>query len=440
MSASTPLPRRHPLRASVASATILVLGLLLLLAAASTTACQPPGGKPETPSGGTTAPKKAVVPLTAEETANVSLIAFAHSRTGEEADTRWGFVDTKGRLVLPLAYQNVYGFHEGLAAIRVKGKWGYIDEKGTTVIKPTYFDTRGFCDGLAVVQKAESDQLVGFIDKTGKMAIPAKFDKSKTNGFTEGLALASLPKGKLGFIDKTGAWAIKPTYSRARPFSQGLAAFKDDSGKWGFIDKTGQIAIAAKYADAGSFTDGLARVQPDKDGKWGYIDNTGRMVIKPIFTNAWAFNQGLARVKVKDEDMGLWAFGFIDKAGAIVIPTQTYQERDPLQLETAANSLPRSSAIGGYVDGMGRRVVDGESSRAGMYGDGMANLTSYDEFGYMTRDGKWIVKPQRGWGENPYGGYAAYVTKKGMGVMETATGKMLIEPGSLPRKAKAAQP
>ncbi|MCO6147301.1 WG repeat-containing protein [Flavobacterium sp. NRK1] len=46
--------------------------------------------------------------------------------------------------------------------------------------------------------------------------------------------------GKLGYIDKTGQFVIKPVYDKARSFSEGLAAVKDQK-KWGFLDTKGQL-------------------------------------------------------------------------------------------------------------------------------------------------------------------------------------------------------
>jgi hypothetical protein len=37
-----------------------------------------------------------------------------------------GFVDKKGREVVPLKYDAVQSFSEGMAAVRLEGKWGFI--------------------------------------------------------------------------------------------------------------------------------------------------------------------------------------------------------------------------------------------------------------------------------------------------------------------------
>ena len=76
-------------------------------------------------------------------------------------------------------------FHEGLAAVQLgKNKQGYIDKKGNIVLKGYYFAGR-FSQGLAAIQKTK-DGMLGYIDKTGKWAIPPKYE---TAGFFYGYGL-----------------------------------------------------------------------------------------------------------------------------------------------------------------------------------------------------------------------------------------------------------
>ena len=51
---------------------------------------------------------------------------------------------------------------------------------------------------------------------------------------------------KFGFIDKTGKLVIPAQFDDAEPFSKGLAVVKI-KGKYGFIDKAGKLVIPAKF-------------------------------------------------------------------------------------------------------------------------------------------------------------------------------------------------
>ena len=62
--------------------------------------------------------------------------------------------------------------------------------------------------------------------------------------------LASVKRyGKYGFIDQTGKVVIPLKYDDALYFNEGLASVKRN-GKWGFIDKDGKVMIPLKYDDA----------------------------------------------------------------------------------------------------------------------------------------------------------------------------------------------
>jgi hypothetical protein len=65
---------------------------------------------------------------------------------------------------------------------------------------------------------------------------------------------------RYGFIDATGKMVIPAAYEKAYKFSAGLAAVKTGD-KWGFIDKTGKMAIEPRFAAADFFSEGLARVR-----------------------------------------------------------------------------------------------------------------------------------------------------------------------------------
>ena len=78
---------------------------------------------------------------------------------------KWGFVDPSGEVVPPL-YDEVYGFHDGIAAVSRDGKWGFIDPVGTEVISFNYDFASGFRDGVSVVM---DDGWWGLIDRGGNL-------------------------------------------------------------------------------------------------------------------------------------------------------------------------------------------------------------------------------------------------------------------------------
>ncbi|MDD2568311.1 MAG: WG repeat-containing protein [Clostridia bacterium] len=67
------------------------------------------------------------------------------------------------------------------------------------------------------------------------------FDKPNQN-LANNLYPAYIEKGKWGYIDASGAWAIEPMYEEALDFT-GKVAWVKLNGKWGAVDKSGKPVI-----------------------------------------------------------------------------------------------------------------------------------------------------------------------------------------------------
>jgi len=81
----------------------------------------------------------------------------------------YGFVNEKGKTVIPFVYEKASSFSEELAPVQKKEKWGFLNNKGKIVIPFVYEEAHSFSEGLACVKK---DGKYGFIDKENKEVIP----------------------------------------------------------------------------------------------------------------------------------------------------------------------------------------------------------------------------------------------------------------------------
>ena len=115
-----------------------------------------------------------------------------------EYNWKYGFIDTSGKEVIPLKYDNADDFSEGLARVKLNGKCGYIDTSGKEVIPLKYDNADDFSEGLASV---ELNSKWGYIDTSGKEVTPFKYDYAWD--FSEGFAKVKL-NGEWCTIDKTG--------------------------------------------------------------------------------------------------------------------------------------------------------------------------------------------------------------------------------------------
>ena len=68
----------------------------------------------------------------------------------------WGFIGPRNRFVIPVRYNNLGNFGEGLAPAAADARWGYLDVRGDWEITPQFEDARTFSEGLAAVKVEKS--------------------------------------------------------------------------------------------------------------------------------------------------------------------------------------------------------------------------------------------------------------------------------------------
>ena len=240
------------------------------------------------------------------------------------------FINKENKILFTVDKAEIcFGFSEGMARVKIKGKWGYIDKTGKVIINPIYDDAKEFKDGLAAVAKIDEkkkEKQWGFIDKSGAVKINFQFveDKEKfwcePDNFKEGLAFVSSDGKQWGCIDKEGKYQINPQFEgyfgMPYGFKNGVSVVSQGNS-FGYIDKNGKYIINPQYKDANAFSaNGLAAVQ-HSDGKWGFINKEGKYEINPQFEEvAKGFYGGVAFVKSSDK------YGIIDKKGLYVINPQ----------------------------------------------------------------------------------------------------------------------
>lgn len=138
-----------------------------------------------------------------------------------------GYIDSKGRLVIPYTYDTCRAFSEGFAAVKVAEGYRLINKAGEFV-GDAFDDIGPFSDGLAAVRvdKTPARRLWGFIDAKGTLVIPHRFTDFNKPRFRDGLALVEIAElrdpskpddtsysntlKKSGYINQKGAWVYGP--------------------------------------------------------------------------------------------------------------------------------------------------------------------------------------------------------------------------------------
>jgi hypothetical protein len=138
-------------------------------------------------------------------------------------------------------------------------KYGYVDNKGNLVIGLEWDYATEFENGLGCVEKAEK---YGYVDKDGKLAIALDWDMAWR--FSEGLGRV-MKDDKRGYIDTNGKVVVALEWDGARDFNNGVAIVKKD-GLYGLIDTSGNIIAKPQWKDIGSFNDGIANADLPEGG------------------------------------------------------------------------------------------------------------------------------------------------------------------------------
>jgi hypothetical protein len=105
-----------------------------------------------------------------------------------ERNGKWGFIDENGNIVVTPKYDYVRNFSEGMAAVSNGGeffgvddvwwggppiydggKWGFIDKAGNEIVPIKYDEVGHFVEGITTVWLNDD---MGIIDKTGREIVP----------------------------------------------------------------------------------------------------------------------------------------------------------------------------------------------------------------------------------------------------------------------------
>jgi hypothetical protein len=260
--------------------------------------------------------KKAVQALyDFRETRAVYLFPFVRKLIG---GNKWGYMDAKGKMVLPENFDRAEDFQEnGLAIVGLMDKSGVINDNGYFIVKPIYDTIDPFSEGRAVV-----NDLRGFkvIDENGK-EITEKAYSIIVGEYKEGrvraVKLDEHGQYLYGYLNKRGKEVIPIIYETASDFVQGKAVVKTKEGRFQLINLTGTVIQTYSFPYVGNYGEGLLPFKKSNEGKSGYINEQGKIVIEPQFSNGEAFIDGRAIVSLAENNND--RYGVIDRTGHFVI-------------------------------------------------------------------------------------------------------------------------
>lgn len=190
-----------------------------------------------------------------------------------ERNGKVGCIDRTGKEVIPVIYDELSEFIDGMSSAKKDGKSYFVDKSGKSYFYP-YDTIENFRDGVAIVSKAYK---YGIINKAGKVIVPLNYDSLS---YTEASGLYWAGKYdktvkkqnvypiKYALMNKSGKLLTQPLYSELYLFSEGLVVV-NRNGKYGYMDKNGKEVIPCIFDYVNQFVEGVAEVR--LNNRWGLI-------------------------------------------------------------------------------------------------------------------------------------------------------------------------
>ncbi|MEM6398365.1 MAG: WG repeat-containing protein [Bacteroidota bacterium] len=325
----------------------------------------------------------------------------------DEAEYKWGFADTTGRLAISGRFDEVRPFtKEGLALVRENGRWYFIDPQGQQ-IGQNWRTAWPYSEGLARVQSDQDS--FGFVNTEGQLIIPATY--LSAGDFAEGHAWIRTEAG-YGLIDNSGQIVIEPQYEKLSDLSNGRLVFKQkekyglrnlqkvliepqydrltDDGdllrakqdkRHGYLSPDGRWLIEPAYQIATPFADDRAAVL--LNGQWQLIDQSGKNYLKDEYQQVYSAGEGLWIVESNGQ------YGAIDTNGQLIIPLE-YEEIQPFSSGLAVFS---QDGLWGYLRPDGSQAFPPEFGLAWPFKDNLARVATRQGFVMIDKSGALKVRP-----------------------------------------------
>ncbi|WP_080693469.1 WG repeat-containing protein [Pseudomonas chlororaphis] len=177
---------------------------------------------------------------------------YNNGLVGVCAEGKCGYLDARGNVVIPLIYKNIGYFSEkgGIAVVKGEHGWGVIDMEGREIIASKLKDSPSISEheGFIVAFKAARDGVI--YDLKGNELTALSYDQIAYNVWAgkwlnDNLFTVAID-GKWGFIDRSGKVIIPIRYDKRAFFFKGHAELVRD-GKVYRVDKYGMEELIGDW-------------------------------------------------------------------------------------------------------------------------------------------------------------------------------------------------
>lgn len=285
----------------------------------------------------------------------------------------YGFIDKKGKEVIPCQYIDARYFSEGLVAVQKLDtkRWGFINAEGEEVIPFKFLNAGWFNEGLAEV-KLEHEYGMGnywtYIDKNGKKITDVELSYAST--FMNGHGLVKRASSDyFSYLQKDGS--IDGSYAIASQFSNGRAIVEGDKYIYSLNEELGIVSSIKmdRIIKVGQYNNGFYLAE-DINRDLIYLDDFFECeTIPESFQSAEDFSDGKAIVKLSPN----W-IGVLSEDGKVMAFSTNYQYRKINNFSEGYAAVQNIDRYWGYIDKDGKEVIPCQYVQADDFSDGLAGV------------------------------------------------------------------
>lgn len=127
--------------------------------------------------------------------------------TSVAKDGKYGFIDSRGKVAIPLIYDYAYNFDDGFASVKYQGRYGVIDTLNNTVIDFNYQNTKTLNNLTGDIYFAiKSNDKYALFNQQLKQLTDFSYDMIDAISFSELFIVGN--QDKYGMIDNTSKLII----------------------------------------------------------------------------------------------------------------------------------------------------------------------------------------------------------------------------------------
>lgn len=234
---------------------------------------------------------------------------ISEGRIGVSKNCLFGFLDEQLKEVIPLQYNNAWGFSNGLAAVQLGNKrWGFINRDGKMVIQPQYLEVESFRNGKSRV--LDTFYRRSILNPNGEVLITAQNIERNGRFFTITIDSARqtvldadlkpvldtcvivyrdefkgdlfyIQNGQAGYLAPSGVKSDATAHFNYQTYPNGLMGV-NFYGYWGLQDAKGKwlIPLMAQWANESVNGQQFVIRRPEKDGLY---DQHGQLIIPLLY-------------------------------------------------------------------------------------------------------------------------------------------------------------